>query len=26
MTKYVFEEVFPSMEAFLNLRLLMKED
>ena len=25
MTKYVFEEVFPSMEAFLNLRLPMKE-
>lgn len=26
MTKYVFEEVFPSMQEFLNLRLLMKED
>jgi len=24
MTKYVFEDVFPSMEAFLNLRLPMK--
>ena len=26
MNKYVFEEVLPSMEAFLNLRLLKNEE